>query len=69
MGGPAPEPAHEHSGHGHHGPYGVLHFLSELQPAGEGWQTAADLGSAPAEAREDLLWRLSDAGAAQATRG
>lgn len=51
------------------GLYGVLHFLSELQPASEGWRTAVDLGSAPAETLEDLLWRLSDAGATQVTLG
>lgn len=51
------------------GLYGVLHFLSDLQPAGDGWRAAVDLGSAPAEALEDLLWRLSDAGAVQVTLG
>lgn len=51
------------------GLYGVLHFLSDLQPAGEGWRSAVDLGSAPAEALEELLWRLSDAGATQIALG
>lgn len=43
------------------GLYGVVHYLGDPEAVDQGLQVTADLGSAPVEALEDLLWRLSDA--------
>lgn len=47
------------------GLYGVVHFMSDLAPAADGWKVTLDLGSASVDALEDLLFRMSDAGAAR----
>lgn len=47
------------------GLYGVVHFMSEPEPTVEGWSVTVDLGSSPERALEDLLFRMSDAGASQ----
>lgn len=41
----------------------VVHFMSDPQVLAEGVGATIDLGSAPVEALEDLLFALSDAGA------
>jgi hypothetical protein len=43
----------------------VVHFMSDPQIIGAGLKLTIDLGSAPVEALEDLLFALSDAGAVQ----
>lgn len=43
----------------------VVHFMSEPQTRDGGLKLSIDLGSAPAEALEDLLFALSDAGSTQ----
>ncbi|MGW8421037.1 hypothetical protein [Comamonas sp. HJ-2] len=43
----------------------VVHFMSDPQVLAGGVKATIDLGSAPVEALEDLLFALSDAGAAQ----
>ena len=43
----------------------VPHFISDPQVLAEAMKVTIDLGSAPVEALEDLLFALSDAGAAQ----
>lgn len=47
------------------GLYGVVHFVSEPEPTAEGLRVMVDLGSSPVSTLEDLLFRMSDAGAAQ----
>lgn len=43
----------------------VVHFMSDPQVLAGGVKATIDLGSAPVEALEDLLFALSDAGAAR----
>jgi hypothetical protein len=45
------------------GLFGVMHFMSEPEIHEEEICIAVDLGSAPAESIEDLMFRVSDAGA------
>ena len=45
------------------GLFGVTHFMSEPEVTEEAVRVTVDLGSAPAEAVEDLMFRVSDAGA------
>lgn len=47
----------------------VIHFMSEPEPTDDGFKLTIDLGSAPSEAVEDLLFALSDAGAAKVQLG
>lgn len=42
---------------------GVVHFVSDPEATEEGYRVKIDLGSAPGEAVEGLLFELSDAGA------
>lgn len=51
------------------GLFGVVHFMSELEPTEEGWRVTVDLGSSPVSAVEDLLFRILDAGASQVRVG
>lgn len=46
------------------GLYGVAHYLGDPQAVDGGVRLTTDLGSAPAEALDDLLEKLSDRGAA-----
>ena len=45
---------------------GVLHFVSDPEVTEEGYRVKIDLGSAPEEALEALLFALADAGASGA---
>ncbi|MFJ2454997.1 hypothetical protein ACIOWK_25245 [Pseudomonas protegens] len=45
---------------------GVLHFVSDPEATEEGYRVKIDLGSAPEEALEALLFALADAGASGA---
>jgi len=45
------------------GLFGVAHFMSEPESTEQGIRVTTDLGSAPAEAVEDLMFHMSDAGA------
>jgi hypothetical protein len=47
------------------GLFGVVHFLSDLESTSTGFRVNIDLGSSPAYAFEDLLFRLSDTNVAQ----
>ncbi|MES2263740.1 MAG: hypothetical protein V4724_34920 [Pseudomonadota bacterium] len=49
------------------GLYGVVHFLGEPKVAANGIEFSIDLGSAPPEALEDLLERMSSHGASAAS--
>lgn len=51
------------------GLFGVVHFMSELEPTNEGWKVTVDLGSSPVSAVEDFLFRILDAGASQVRIG
>ncbi|PHV32908.1 hypothetical protein CSQ94_11475 [Janthinobacterium sp. BJB312] len=51
------------------GLFGVVHFMSELEPTEEGWKVTVDLGSSPVSALEDFLFRILDAGASQVRIG
>ena len=51
------------------GLFGVVHFMSELEPTAEGWKVTVDLGSSPVSAVEDFLFRMVDAGASQVRIG
>ncbi|MCK9800300.1 hypothetical protein M1B34_22050 [Pseudomonas sp. MAFF 302030] len=42
---------------------GVVHFVSDPEPTGEGYKVKIDLGSAPGVAVESLLFALADTGA------
>jgi hypothetical protein len=45
------------------GLFGVAHFMCDPEVVGEAIRVTVDLGSAPAEAVEDLMFRVSDVGA------
>ena len=47
----------------------VIHFMSDPEATADGFKLTIDLGSAPSEAVEDLLFALSDAGAAKVQLG
>ena len=47
----------------------VIHFMSDPEPTADGFKLTIDLGSAPSEAVEDLLFALSDAGSAKVQLG
>jgi len=49
--------------------FGVVHFMSDPAQTTQGWVVTVDLGSSPARALEDLLFRMSDAGASQVCVG
>ena len=51
------------------GLFGVVHFMSELEPTDAGWRVTVDLGSSPVSAVEDFLFRILDAGASQVRVG
>lgn len=48
---------------------GVVHFVSDPEATEEGYRFKVDLGSVPAEALEELLFALADAGATGAFLG
>jgi hypothetical protein len=48
---------------------GVAHFMSDLSLDGSGWRLTIDAGSASASAVEELMFCLSDAGAARVRLG
>jgi hypothetical protein len=53
----------DQNGENEEGLFGVMHFMSEPEVLEEEIRVTVDLGSAPAESVEDLMFRASDAGA------